>query len=72
MTDTASAPGTDGADTGTDATDDAPGPQGERTDFTGLLVLVGLILALGWFASWSWAFMVVAIIFMIFMHELGH
>ncbi|MDG2027846.1 MAG: site-2 protease family protein [Acidimicrobiales bacterium] len=41
-------------------------------DFAGLLVLAGLILALGIFAGWSWAFIVVAIIFMIFIHELGH
>ena len=41
-------------------------------DFTGLIVLVLAVLALGIFASWSWAFIVAAIIFMIFMHEMGH
>ena len=41
-------------------------------DFTGLAVLLGGIAALGLFAGWGWAFVVSAIIFMIFMHELGH
>lgn len=41
-------------------------------DFTGLIVLVLAVFALGLFASWSWAFIVAAIIFMIFMHEMGH
>jgi RIP metalloprotease RseP len=41
-------------------------------DFTGLILLVLAVLALGVFASWSWAFIVAAIIFMIFMHEMGH
>jgi RIP metalloprotease RseP len=41
-------------------------------DWTGLILLIGAIVALGVFASWSWAFIVVAIIFMIFMHEMGH
>ena len=45
----------------------------ERGDsWTGLALLIGAIVALGVFASWSWAFIVVAIIFMIFMHEMGH
>ena len=34
--------------------------------------MIAAILALGFFASWGWAFFVVALIFMIFMHELGH
>ncbi len=41
-------------------------------DFTGLILLGFAVVALGVFASWSWAFIVVAIIFMIFMHEMGH
>lgn len=41
-------------------------------DFTGLILLVLAVGALGVFAGWSWAFIVVAIIFMIFMHEMGH
>ncbi len=41
-------------------------------DFTGLILIGFAIVALGVFASWSWAFIVVAIIFMIFMHEMGH
>ena len=47
-------------------------PAEPRNDFTGLLLLFGAILALGFFAGWGWAFVVSAIIFMIFMHELGH
>jgi len=43
-----------------------------KNDFTGLALLIGAIVALGLFAGWSWAFVVIAIIFMIFMHELGH
>ena len=41
-------------------------------DFTGLILLALAVLALGIFASWSWAFIVSMIIFMIFMHEMGH
>ncbi len=41
-------------------------------DFTGLVLLIGAIVALGLLAGWSWAIVVLAIIFMIFMHELGH
>ncbi len=41
-------------------------------DWTGLVLLLLAVVALGVFASWSWAFIVVAIIFMIFMHEMGH
>ena len=47
-------------------------PVEPRNDFTGLFLLIGAILALGFFAGWGWAFVVTAIIFMIFMHELGH
>ena len=43
-----------------------------RQDWLGLLMLIGAIVALGVFAGWSWAIVVVAVIFMIFMHELGH
>jgi len=42
-----------------------------RNDFTGLVLLIGAILALGFLAGWGWAFVVSAIIFMIFMHELA-
>lgn len=38
----------------------------------GLACLIAAILALGILVSWSWAFIVLAIVFMIFMHELGH
>lgn len=48
------------------------GPEGERTDFTGLVLLISAVVALGALASWSWAIVVLAIVFMIFMHELGH
>lgn len=41
-------------------------------DFTGLILLGFAVVALGVFASWSWAFIVSMIIFMIFMHEMGH
>lgn len=52
----------------------APEPQPEErpNDWTGLILLLGAIVALGVFASWNWAVIVVALIFMIFMHELGH
>ncbi len=43
-----------------------------KQDWFGLLMLIGAIVALGVLASWSWAIVVVAVIFMIFMHELGH
>ncbi len=46
--------------------------QEPKGDITGLLLLGGLLLALGLLASWTWVFIVVAIIFMIFMHEMGH
>lgn len=42
------------------------------TDFVGLAILILALLALGVFVSWSWAFIVTFIVFMIFMHELGH
>lgn len=42
------------------------------TDFVGLAILLGAMLALGVFVSWSWAFIVAFIVFMIFMHEMGH
>ncbi|MEM8707738.1 MAG: RIP metalloprotease RseP [Actinomycetota bacterium] len=52
----------------------APAPAEPETtnDFTGLIMMIVAVLALGFFASWSWAFFVMAIVFMIFMHELGH
>ena len=43
-----------------------------RNDFTGLILLIGALLALGFLADWGWALFVVAVIFMIFMHELGY
>ena len=42
------------------------------TDFIGLALLILALVALGVFASWSWAFIVTFIVFMIFMHEMGH
>lgn len=51
---------------------DEPEVEERPNDFTGLLLLVAAIFVLGLLASWSWAFIVVAIIFMIFMHEMGH
>ena len=52
----------------------APEPQPEErpNDWTGLILLLGAIVALGVFASWNWAVIVVSLIFMIFMHEMGH
>ncbi|MEM9201714.1 MAG: site-2 protease family protein [Actinomycetota bacterium] len=50
----------------------ASAPQEDTNDFTGLVLLIGAIVALGFLAGWGWAFFVVAVIFMIFMHELGH
>ncbi len=57
-------------ETPTSAAPVAPAEPGN--DFAGLFVLIGAIFALGFFAGWGWAFVVTAIIFMIFMHELGH
>lgn len=49
------------------------GPQADAsTDFAGLAILILGLVALAVFVSWSWAFIVSFIIFMIFMHELGH
>ena len=42
------------------------------TDFIGLGMLILAMLALGVFVSWSWAIIVTSIVFMIFMHEMGH
>ena len=50
----------------------ASAPVEPRNDFTGLFLLIGALLALGFLAGWGWALFVVAVIFMIFMHELGH
>jgi len=47
-------------------------PQEPKGDVIGLLLMAGLLLALGLLASWTWVFIVLAIIFMIFMHEMGH
>jgi len=64
---------------GGEAVEGPPPPGGQTQEeidrgdsWTGLALLIGAIVALGVFASWSWAFIVVAIIFMIFMHEMGH
>jgi membrane-associated protease RseP (regulator of RpoE activity) len=35
-------------------------------------IVVALLLALGYFGSWWWTFMVLALIVIIFLHELGH
>jgi RIP metalloprotease RseP len=57
----------------TEQSEELPAVEAERHEsWTGLAMLIGAIIALGVFASWSWAFIVVAIIFMIFMHEMGH
>src|SRR5262249_22649352 len=53
---------------------DAP-PRPEREPASALLplgVVVALLLALGIFGSWWWTFTVVALIVIIFLHELGH
>lgn len=42
------------------------------TDFIGLAILLAALVALGVFVSWSWVFIVGFIVFMIFMHEMGH
>lgn len=51
---------------------DVAGEPDAPADFVGLAILVLALLALGVFVSWSWAFIVTFIVFMIFMHELGH
>ena len=50
----------------------APPELDASTDFIGLAILLAALVALGVFASWSWVFIVGFIVFMIFMHEMGH
>ncbi len=60
----------------TEAEPGAPEPHDEAdppsAGLPGLLLLVGSLVALGVFASWIWVLTIVALVFMIFMHELGH
>ncbi len=51
---------------------DVAGEPDTSTDFIGLAILILALVALGVFVSWSWAFIVTFIVFMIFMHEMGH
>jgi len=37
-----------------------------------LVVVIALLLALGYFGSWWWTFTVLALVAIIFLHELGH
>lgn len=61
----------EGSDT---ITTEPPGPDAplRSTEAGGPIVLVLLIAALGMLAGWGWAIFVVALLVMIFMHELGH
>ena len=60
------------------ASDDTESPASDGPDevveqgWAGLVGMVGLIVALGLTAGLSWVIVVLALIFMIFMHELGH
>ena len=49
-------------------------PAGEVVEqgWAGLIGLVGLIVAIGLLAGLSWVIVILALVFMIFMHELGH
>jgi len=49
-------------------------PAGEviQQSWFGLAALVSGILAIGFFAAWSWVVIIVALVVMIAMHELGH
>ena len=50
----------------------APTEFDTSTDFIGLTMLLLAMVALGVFVSWSWTFIVAFIVFMLFMHEMGH
>ena len=45
---------------------------GDSTSFIGLAILITGLLALGVFVSWGWTLVILCLVFMIFMHELGH
>jgi membrane-associated protease RseP (regulator of RpoE activity) len=49
-----------------------PGDGGDRADLGGVVVMVGLIVALGVFVSWWAVALVGALAVIIFLHELGH
>ena len=53
-------------------TSGAPTEFDTSTDFIGLTMLLSAMVALGVFVSWSWTFIVAFIVFMLFMHEMGH
>src|SRR5262249_11049919 len=62
-----------------DGRDPAPGPppaqEGQRDPASAiapLFIVVALLLALGYFGSWWWTFTVLALVVIIFLHELGH
>jgi membrane-associated protease RseP (regulator of RpoE activity) len=52
-----------------------PAPEGPRDPASALaplFIVVALLLALGYFGSWWWTFTVLALVAIIFLHELGH
>jgi membrane-associated protease RseP (regulator of RpoE activity) len=52
-----------------------PAPEGQRDPASALaplFIVVALLLALGYFGSWWWTFTVLALVVIIFLHELGH
>ncbi len=43
-----------------------------QQSWTGLIALIAGIVAIGFFAAWSWVVIIFALVVMIAMHELGH
>jgi membrane-associated protease RseP (regulator of RpoE activity) len=52
--------------------DDVDGPEGDIPGKVGLAALVIGVLALGFYGGWPILIVVLSLVFMIFMHELGH
>jgi membrane-associated protease RseP (regulator of RpoE activity) len=49
-----------------------PAPREPASALAPLGIVIALLLALGYFGSWWWTFTVLALIVIIFLHELGH
>ncbi len=47
-------------------------PEESRSGWLGPVGLAAGLVALGWFAGWSWVIVVCALVVMVFLHEMGH
>ena len=47
-------------------------PEENRHGWLGPVGLLAGLIALGWFAGWSWVVVVCALVVMVFLHEMGH